>query len=208
MKMTRRQFGLSMTAMAAIPAVPALAQGKGYETLENPIPTGLEAGRVEVLEHFWFGCPHCFAFEPSINAWAESKPDYVEFVREAPPLNPAWTPHSKAFYAAELMGVTDKMFDELFDGIHVDRKRLHTNETISKFVGTLGIDSEEFSANMESLHVDSRIRRSLQMARQARVNGVPSIIINGKFRTGNSLAGGHQGIINVINELVEQEHNA
>ncbi len=180
--------------------------GKGYEKIDPPQQTVAAEGKVEVLEYFWFGCPHCYAFEPAINEWKANKPDYVEFVREAPPLNPNWRPHSETFYAAEQLGVTDKIFDAMFNGIHAEKRRLHNRKEISKFAGELGIDSREFLGAMKSFAVETRMRQAMQRAIGSGINGVPSIVIAGKYRTGNRLAGGHEGIINVINELAEFEH--
>lgn len=180
--------------------------GKGYEKIDPPQQTVAAEGKVEVLEYFWFGCPHCYAFEPAINEWAANKPDYVEFVREAPPLNPNWRPHSEAFYAAEQLGVTEKFFDPMFNGIHAEKRRLHNRKEIAKFAGELGIDSREFLGAMKSFAVETRMRQAMQRAVGSGINGVPSVVIAGKYRTGNRLAGGHEGIIQVINELAEHEH--
>jgi len=179
--------------------------GKGYEEIQPPQQTVAAEGKVEVLEYFWFGCPHCYAFEPTINEWAANKPDYVEFVREAPPLNPNWRPHSEAFYAAEQLGVTEKFFDPMFNGIHADKRRLHNRKEIAKFAGELGIDSREFLSAMKSFAVETRMRQGMQRAVGSGITGVPSVVIAGKYRTGNRLAGGHEGIVRVINELVERE---
>lgn len=179
--------------------------GKGYEEIQPPQQTTAAEGKVEVLEYFWFGCPHCYAFEPTINEWAANKPDYVEFVREAPPLNPNWRPHSEAFYAAEQLGVTEKFFDPMFNGIHADKRRLHNRKDIAKFAGELGIDSREFLGAMKSFAVETRMRQGMQRAVGSGITGVPSVVIAGKYRTGNRLAGGHEGIVRVINELVERE---
>jgi len=187
----------------------AIAQG-GYEELPNP-PKRADTDRVEVVEYFWFGCPHCFAFEPTINKWAEDKPDYVDFVREAPPLNPAWAPHSQAFYAAEVLGITDQMFDQFFDAIHKDKKRLNSPKSISKWVGGLGIegvDADKFQKTMKSFAVDAKIRRAMELARNERINSVPSVVINGKFKTTGSMAGSNQKVIEVINKLTASEHSS
>jgi len=191
-------------------SIPILAQaqatGEGYELIDPPINTKTP-DKVEVLEYFWFGCPHCYAFEPSINEWRKDKPKHVEFIREAPPLNPGWIVHSQAFYAAEILGVTDIFFDAMFTAIHKDKRRLRKSKEIAEFAGELGIDSEEFLDTMKSFGVDTRIKESLRMARASGITGVPAIVINGKYKTGNSIAGGHEGIINVINKMVEKEHN-
>ncbi len=191
-------------SFSGIRAVQAQAH-QGYQVLNPPVNTRA-SDKVEVLEYFWFGCPHCFAFEPSINKWADEKPDYVDFVREAPPLNPGWEPHSRAFYAAEIMGVTDKFFDPMFDGIHVERRSLRQPDKIAKFAGELGIDEDKFRKTMDSFAVNTRMKQAMQMAQASRIRGVPSVVINGKYLTGGSLAGSHDGIIRVINERVAEEY--
>ncbi len=202
---------LATAAVAAtatsIPSLVSAQSGHGYKTLQVPIPTRDETS-VEVLEFFWFGCPHCYAFEPTINHWADNRPEYVSFVREAPPLNPAWEQHSRAFYAAEALGITEHFFDTMFNTIHQDKKPMRTPKEIAKFVESLdlGVSGEKFTSAMKSFTVEGSLKRSMQLAMRAEITGVPSIVINGKYVTGNSLAGGHQGVINVINNLTEQEH--
>jgi len=192
-------FSLTAVAVAA----------PGYEELPNPQKRA-ETDRVEVMEYFWFGCPHCFAFEPTINQWAESKPDYVDFVREAPPLNPNWTPHSQAYYASQVLDVEEEFFEPFFNAIHKDRKRLNSSKAISKFAGSLGIDgvdAKKFLKTMESFAVDAKIRSALEMARRDEINSVPSVVINGKYKTSGSLAGSNDRVIDVIRELSEKEHS-
>lgn len=209
--MNKRDFlksglGLSAVALSAPYASSVLAQsGEGYKTIDPPINTRV-SDKVEVIEYFWFGCPHCFAFEPTINAWNEQKPDYVEFVREAPPLNPSWEPHSRAFYAAELMGVTDEFLEPMFNAIHVERRTLRSPKQIVKFVGELGLDADKFDKTMDSFAANTRINQAMQMAAGSGLTGVPSIVINGKYLTGGSIAGGNDNIIRVINELTASEH--
>lgn len=194
----------SLSAVGIISAVKAQSL-QGYQLVSPPVNTR-DASKVEVLEYFWFGCPHCFAFEPSINKWKAEKPDYVDFVREAPPLNPGWEPHSRAFYAAEIMGVTDDFFDPMFNGIHVDRRSLRSPDNIASFAGELGIDEDKFRKTMDSFAVNTRMNQAMQMARASRITGVPSVVINGKYLTGGSLAGSHDGILRVIDERVAEEY--
>ena len=210
--MNKRDFIKSGLAVgAAVVATPyassLLAQsGPGYSPIDPPVNTSV-SDKVEVIEYFWFGCPHCFAFEPAINNWKDNdKPDYVEFVREAPPLNPAWEPHSRAFYAAELMGVTDKFFEPMFNAIHVERRALRSPKQIAEFAGELGIDEEKFAKTMNSFATNTKINQAMQKAAASGLSGVPSIVVNGKYLTGGSLAGSHDNIIRVINELSVKEH--
>jgi len=209
----KRQFLGNSVKLAAAISLPMsvspqiMAQAGQYQ-LVNPPQTTANPDKIEVLEYFWFGCPHCYAFEPSINEWAASKPDDVDFVRHAPPLNRGWTAHSEAFYSAELLGVTDKFFEPLFNAIHKDKRPLRDRKSISKFAGELGIDEEKMFKTMKSFAVNAKIRQAMQVATASRVNAVPSVVVNGKYLSTVSMAGGHKQIISLINELIEKERSA
>ena len=220
MTVSRRRFlenatALGVTGVAAsagalslLPASNANAQAaNGYEVLATPMNTS-DPEKVEVLEFFWFGCPHCFAFEPAINNYHQNKPDHVAFVREAPALNPQWEQHSRIFYAARSLDIVDEVVEPVFDEIHKNKKRLRNPKDISKFIESLdvGVDSDKFQKTMKSFAVDAGLRRSLQLAQQSGITGVPAIIVNGKYRTSVSMAGGHDAVIKVIERLVELEN--
>jgi len=193
-------------SISTLAASPAFAQ-QGYEELPNPVKRA-DTDRVEVVEYFWFGCPHCFRFEPNINEWAASKPDYVDFVQEAPPLNGGWVNHSKAFYAAQVMGVTEKFMTPMFDAIHKEKKRMNSPKAIAKFAGTLGIDEQKFLKTMNSFAVDVRMKNAIKLAQRDGISSVPSIVINGKYRTSGSIAGSNEKVIEVIRELTAREHSS
>lgn len=177
---------------------------QGYEVLQSPQRTA-NPENVEVIEFFWYGCPHCFQFEPHISEWARNKPDNVDFITMAPPLNPAWKVHSQAFYAAEVLGVLDKFHEPMFNAIHKDRKAMRKPKDIAKFVETLGIDGELFEKTMKSFAVDAKIRQSIQKARDVGISAVPTVIINGKYRTSGSVAGSYPALIDVLNRLIAEE---
>lgn len=180
-----------------------LSDAGNYLNIDPPVVTN-SGDKVEVIEFFWFGCPHCFAFEPSIHRWNLNKPDYVTFIREAPPLNPSWLPHSKAFYAARMLGVEDQIIEPLFNAIHLDDRPLRNSDAIGNFVKELGIDHDDFLKAMESSEVEKMIRHSILLAKSAGLTGVPTVVIDGKYSTSTTLAGSHEGIIEVVNQLAEQ----
>ncbi len=208
MQITRRGF-LSASIGAAVGGSllgvnsAAMAAG-GYELITPPQNTSTP-DQVEVLEFFWLGCPHCYAFEPAILKWEETIPENVVFVREAPPLNPSWEQHSRSFYAAQLMGQEQPFVDAMFKAIHEERQRMRKPGDIAELASELGIDKDKFLKTMKSFAVQTKMNRATQLAKGAGITGVPSIIINGKYRTGAGLAGGNQGIIDVINETVAIE---
>lgn len=211
--MNKRDFlakSMQLAAAAALPMAassPLQAQAAKFEMV-NPPQSTLNPDKIEVLEYFWFGCPHCFAFEPAINEWAESKPDDVDFVRHAPPLNKGWTPHSEAFYAAEVLGVTETFFEPLFNAIHREKRPLRDRKRIADFAGELGIDRDKMHSAMKSFAVDAKIRQSMQVALASRVNAVPTVVINGKYRSTVSMAGGHEQLVTLMNELIDKERKA
>ena len=185
-------------------AAPALAQAQGYEPIEPPQNTSTPDA-VEVMEFFWLGCPHCYAFEPYIEDWKASAPENVALVREAPPLNPSWEQHSRAFYAARALGHEDEFVAAAFEAIHRDGKRLRKPSEIAEVAASVGMDPEEFEKTMGSFTVETALRRSVKLARGAGLTGVPTVVINGKYRTGAALAGGNAGIIDVIDRMVAIE---
>ena len=124
----------------------------GYEVLKTPQRTA-NPDKVEVVEFFWYGCPHCFRFEPFIQDWKKTKPDNVEFINAAPPLNPAWKVHSQAFYAAQVLGVLDQFHEQMFNAIHVDKKPMRKPKDVGKLVDSLGLDGKKFLKTMKSFNV-------------------------------------------------------
>lgn len=177
---------------------------QGYENLPNPARTE-NPDKVEVLEFFWYGCPHCFQFEPFIKEWLETKPDNVEFKSVAAPLNPSWKVHSQAFYAAEILGVLDKFHEPMFNAIHREKKAMRKPKEISKLAESVGIDGEKFEKTMKSFAVDAKIRQSMQKAQQVGISAVPTVVINGKYKTSGALAGSYPNLIEILNRLVAEE---
>jgi thiol:disulfide interchange protein DsbA len=192
-------FGLMMATYAGTSAA-----ADPYAVIDPPQNTS-SADKVEVLEYFWLGCPHCYEFEPTIEAWKAQKPDYVEFVREAPPLNPSWEGHSRGFYAAQLLGKEQEFVEAMFAAIHQNNNRMRKPEDIAELASGLGMDKDKFLKTMNSFAVEGKLKRAMLLAKGAGINGVPAVVINGRYRTGARIAGGNQGIIKAINDRVEAE---
>ncbi|MBX2838791.1 MAG: thiol:disulfide interchange protein DsbA/DsbL [Gammaproteobacteria bacterium] len=200
-----RNRGLSMgLLLVALMMGSTTAAAQGYDLIDPPQNTSTP-DKVEVIEFFWLGCPHCYAFEPTILKWEKDKPDYVSFSREAPPLNPSWETHSRSFYAAQLLGKEHEFVDAMFDAIHEQRKNMRKPKDIAKLAETLGMDPDKFLKTMKSFAVETKMRRAIQLAKGAGLTGVPAVMINGKYRTSASKAGGYPAVIDVINERSEFE---
>ncbi len=178
--------------------------GVDYDVMAKPQPTQT-GDKVEVLELFWYGCPHCYKLEPHIEHWLENMPANAAYIRLPAVFNKQWMVHAKAFYAAEAMGVFDKVHRPLFDALHAQKKKLYTAETIADFFATLGVDRAEFLKTYSSFAVNTKANRAKQMTRRYGISGVPAIIINGKYRTSAHKAGSEARLMQVINALVAKE---
>ncbi len=161
--------------------------------------------RIEVIEFFWYGCPHCFHFEPELKRWLATKPANVDFIQVPAPLNKSWELHTKAFYALELMGMQKKLHKPLFEAIHMKRMRLFDEKSLTDFLVKNGVDRAKFEKNMKSFTVSGKINKARKMMKDYEVRGVPQIAINGKYITSGSMAGNYVNMIKVINFLIAKE---
>jgi thiol:disulfide interchange protein DsbA len=164
-------------------------------------------GKIEVVEIFWYGCPHCYSFEPHLDKWLQTKPDDIIFVRMPGVLNAAWVQHARAYYTAEKLGVLDKIHRPLFDAIHRDRKRIFSEDELHDFFVERGVDGADFDRVYRSNEIDTRVKQALVMARAAHVTGVPAIIINGRYMTTGSLTGSFERLLEVTDRLAGLERD-
>ncbi|TCO82629.1 thiol:disulfide interchange protein DsbA [Plasticicumulans lactativorans] len=203
-----RRFLLAMLATLPLLAGAADAPftaGKHYRVLQTPVATSTPPGQVEVVELFWYGCPHCYALEPVIEGWLANKPAAATFVRIPAPLNPQWEVGTRTYYALEALGLLDKLHRPLFDAIHREHRNLFSEEAVADFVAEQGGDRDAFIRAYRSFDVDAKTRRARQLTGQYRVTGVPSVIVAGKYMTDIGMAGSPQALIELINFLVAQE---
>jgi thiol:disulfide interchange protein DsbA len=199
-KMTKTCLFIFLFAFSAL----LRAEGVGYETITPAQPTH-DTTKVEVIEFFWYGCPHCYDFEPLLNKWKESLPKNVEFIRQPAAFNETWTHHAKAYYTAEALGIADKLHADFFEAIQKKGEALETEEQLAKFFVAHGVKEADFHEAYNSFPVDAKIRQAGAMAARYGITGVPAIIINGKYKTNGKLAGSHEKMIEVMNKLIAQE---
>lgn len=169
--------------------------------VEQPVRTG---DQIEVLEIFWYGCPHCYALEPYLKKWLKNKPEFVEFVQLPAVLNRSWAFDARVFYTFVALGLMDELHEAYFDAIHQDRRRMKNVEQVASWAQEQGIDPQLILDTFNSFGVDSMLANATQMSGRYEADGVPTIIIDGKYRTTVSLAGGHNEIIDLINYLAQR----
>jgi thiol:disulfide interchange protein DsbA len=184
------------------------AEGIDYATVVPPL-AGATGGKVKVVELFWYGCPHCFQFDPHLHNWLESKPANVEFER-IPAIfnNPTWALHARAYYTADVMGVLDKVHEALFDAMHVKKQRLNSKAALREFFISRGIDGKEFDATFDSFAVNGLVRQAAQLTKQYDISGVPMMAVQGKYKVGGRMAGSYENMIRIVDFLVKKEGRA
>jgi thiol:disulfide interchange protein DsbA len=182
---------------------PKIEEGFDYRIL--PVAQPVEPkGKVEVIEFFWYGCPHCFDFEPELSAWVKRQPKDVVFRRVPVAFRDDFMVHSQLFYALEAMGKGDAMNEKVMYAMHKENKRLMTENEIADWVASQGIDRNTFLATYRSFAVISKARAARQLADAYRIDGVPTIVMQGRYVTSPSIAGTKAKAI-VVMDFLEQK---
>lgn len=182
----------------------SFAAGKGYKDLATIQPTQ-DPTKVEVIEFFWYGCPHCYQFEPLLEKWHSSMPANVTFIRQPAVFSKVWAKHAKAYFTAEVLGVVDEVHADLFQAIQIKKQKLTSEEDLAEFFVAHGVDKAAFHDAYNSFIVDTKMRQAKTMGPRYGITGVPAIVVNGKYLVNGKTAGSHEGMIKVINELIVQE---
>ena len=193
-----------MTAHAA--DVP-LEAGKTYLELSNAVPVAVP-GKIEVVELFWYGCPHCYAFEPVVNPWAEKLPSDVNFVRLPAMFGGPWDAHGQMFLTLEAMGVEHKVHAAVFNAIQKEGKRLTDKNDMADFLATQGVDKEKFLQTFDSFAIKGQIAKAKDLAKKYEISGVPTMVVDGKYRFDLGTAGGPEQALNVADQLIAKERAA
>jgi len=182
-------------------------EGVQYQALDARQPTNDEH-KIEVRELFWYGCPHCYHLEPELRAWLKHKPDDVDFVRMPAVLGKSWELGARAYYTAKLLGVLDKIHTPLFERIHKERKPVRTVAELKAFFEDQGVSAADFDRTFNSFAVITSTNRSRQVRDLYGINGVPTLVVNGKYLTTGRLAGGNEKMLKVVDFLVNKERKA
>jgi len=182
-------------------------EGTHYDLISPAVRTA-EADKIEVAEFFWYGCGHCYTFEPVVEQWKKSLPDDVDF-RGSPAIwNAKMELHARAYYTAEVLGVLDTMHPVLFQAMNVDRKPLSSEEQIAELFTANGVSAEDFGKAFNSFGVTSQVRQSNSRARAAKITGTPALMVNGKYHVSTRKAGSQAKMLKVAEFLIEKERAA
>jgi thiol:disulfide interchange protein DsbA len=186
-------------------------EGIDYAAVLPPL-AGASDGKVKVVELFWYGCPHCFQFEPHIHKWMENKPANVEFERipavfmdkNGKP-RASWEIHARAYYTADVMGVLEKIHAPLFDAIHVKKQRPFSKDALRALFVAQGIDGAQFDATFNSFAVNGLVANAIRKTQEYGISGVPALAVQGKYRIGGRMAGSYDNMLKITDFLVAKE---
>ncbi len=206
-----RPFSLfAAAALLLLPLISSAAaplryqENVSYQKIIPAQPTA-NAGTVEVVEVFWYGCPHCHRFQPYVESWLLSDPKNVSFVRLPAILSERWAIHARAYYTAEALGVLERIHPALFDAMHNKKLRLETQAELADFFAGYGVDKEDFNSTFNSFAINNKVARARELTRRYGIDGTPAVIVNGKYRTSPGMTGSFETLIDVINFLVDRE---
>ena len=182
-------------------------EGKHYDLITPAVRTS-NPDQIEVVEFFWYGCGHCYNFEPMLGQWEKTLPDYVDFRGSPAMWNPQMELHARAFYTAEVLGVEDTMSQVIFQAMNVDKKRLSSQAEIQALFTAKGVSAEDFKKTFNSFGVGSMVRQASARARSAKITGTPALMVNGKYHISTRKAGTQAGMLKVADYLIERERAA
>lgn len=213
--MQRREFSTlaaSATAASALSlpfATGANAQakfkeGKDYLKLAKPVTPDAPAGKVEIIEFFWYSCPHCNAFEPQFEAWVKTAPKNLQIRRVPVAFNNTFVPQQKIYFALESMGLIPDVHVKVFRAIHVERQRLNKDDEIFAWMDKNGVDLAKFKEAYNSFSVAGQVRKATQLQESYGVEGVPSLGVAGKYYTDGTRAGSMSNVLQVVEFLAAQ----
>jgi len=194
--MKRRDFSLALGAAAGATWVqtPAMAQAKppvagtDYLVLDKPAPVEAPAGKIEVIEFFWYSCPHCNVFEPALATWIKKAPKDVAVRRVPVAFRDDFVPQQRLYYALEAMGLVDKLHGRVFTAIHAEKLSLNSAESIAAWVAKQGVDKGKFMEQFNSFAVANKATKGTQLQNAYKVEGVPAIGVAGRFYTDGTFA--------------------
>ena len=214
MNMKRREFsqvaaGAALASAALLsPLAHAQARkpvaGKDFHILDAKAPVEAPAGKIEVVEFFWYSCPHCNIFEPALANWVKALPKDMAFKRSHVAFNDGFVPQQRLFLALEAMGMLEKLHVKVFNAIHSEKVNLAKGDAITDWVVKQGVDKAKFLEQYNSFSVSTKATRSTQLQNAYRVEGVPALGIAGRFYTDGSMAGSMERALQVAEYLIAE----
>jgi protein dithiol oxidoreductase (disulfide-forming) len=197
-------FALAGLGLSGLAHATPLVEGQHYELLPQPVETRVGEGQIEVIEAFWYGCPHCYNLQEPITAWYETLDDDVSVEHLPGTMGGDWNKHAAAYYAAEELGIMDAVHADFFDAIHQQNRRLTEVDDVAAFFSGYGVSEEEARQALGSFAVKSKVNQAHARQRAMRLMGVPALIIDGRYLVSPSSAGSLSNMPQIADALIEK----
>ena len=181
--------------------------GTHYDVIEPPV-RAVSADKIEVAEFFWYGCSHCYSFEPMLQQWKKQMPEDVSFRGIPAVWRDVMALHARAYYAAEALGVLDTMHPVIFQAMNVDRKPLASEADIAALFVAHGVSAEDFDKAFNSFGINSQVEQGISVGKAAKITGTPSLMVNGKYHVSSRKASSQSEMLEIVDFLVEKERAA
>mgnify|MGYP001313858245 CR=1 FL=1 len=178
--------------------------GTHYIVLDQPIKSS-NTETVVVNEFFGYTCPHCNDFESQLHHWASKQADSVTFMPIPVVFGRSWEPYAKAYFVALNLGVLDQTHQAMYDAVHIDERRMTNRQALASFFAEHGVSASDFDSAYDSFDLQNKLRQGGRLAAKAQITGVPSMLVNGKYMVNATLAGSKEGMLAVVDYLVELE---
>jgi thiol:disulfide interchange protein DsbA len=205
--LTLSLLAIGLSCSAGEDAAKNYVAGTDYDLINPPV-RAVDPNKIEVAEFFWYGCGHCYSFEPVLEHWKKTLPEDVSF-RGIPAV---WAKkmelHAQAYYTAEALGVLDTLHLVIFQAMNVDRKPLASQAEIAALFTANGVSEKNFTKAFNSFGVSSQVRQGIAVGKAAKITGTPALMVNGKYHVSGRKAGGQAGMLKVVDFLIEQERAA
>jgi thiol:disulfide interchange protein DsbA len=199
----KRVFSLLILALAAAPLI-ALAQPRyQYTELKPTQPVETDGKKIEVVEFFWYGCPHCYNLEPVLESWLKKLPPDAQFRRIPAVFNERWAHDAAIFYTFEALGVLDRLHRPFFDAIHRDHLRTDSQPAMAEWLSKNGVEPKKFFETMKSFGVQSKTKRAIQLTTAYKIDGTPAMAVQGRYTVSAEQGGSREGMLDTVSYLVD-----
>jgi thiol:disulfide interchange protein DsbA len=188
-------------AGGALAAAPKLNTDYRLVIPPQPVETG---NKIEVIEFFYYGCPHCYDLEPYLKNWLSRAPKDVEFRRIAAVFRDDWVPLTKTFYTLEALGELNRLHSDVFEAIHVKQINLNNDQMLLDWMEQHGVNRKKFTDAYNSFSINNRVEFAKKLTQAYGVEGTPSLVVDGKYLTGPGMAGSHESAMRVLDQLIDK----
>jgi len=199
-----RFFAIVLAACLALPGLVSAQDKFAYSELQQRQPAETATGKIEVIEFFWYGCPHCYNLEPTLDTWLKKLPSDVQFVRVPAVFNERWQYDATLYYTFEAMNLVQKLHRPFFDAIHRDGLRTDNQQALAEWLKKQGVDDKRFFDTMKSMGVDTRVRRAIHLTVAYHIDGTPAMAVRGRYTVSAQQGRSQQGMLDTVDYLVAQ----